>query len=83
MATNPDSVSIVSGTTFQLSWNTGEMNTGQTITITVTGVRDAAGNDIGTPNDATAAAVPSAKNPAAAAALHASIDSAIEIRIPL
>lgn len=56
LAANPDSVALQAGTTYRLTWNTGEMLNGGDVTITVTGVQDAAGNPIGAPNAGTDAA---------------------------
>src|SRR5205814_8310538 len=56
LTVNPDSVAFVSGLTYRLTWNTGEMVNGGDVTITVSSVGDAAGNTIGSPNQATSVA---------------------------
>ncbi|MGC8739302.1 MAG: PA14 domain-containing protein, partial [Candidatus Hydrogenedens sp.] len=53
LSTNPNSVQYVSGNTYRLIWTSGEMKQGGDVTITVSGVRDVAGNLIGTPNNGT------------------------------
>jgi len=53
LATNPDSVALVSGNTYRLTWNTGEMKNGGNVTIAVSNVQDSVGNTIGSPNSGT------------------------------
>ena len=54
LATNPNSVALVSGNTYRLTWlSPNEMRNGGDITITVSNVKDALGNTIGTPNSRT------------------------------
>ncbi|MHC4500439.1 MAG: Ig-like domain-containing protein, partial [Planctomycetota bacterium] len=53
LATNPDTVHLQSGTTYRLTWNSGDMIEGGFITITVENVQDLVGNLIGTPNSGT------------------------------
>ena len=53
LATNPDSVALQSGNTYRCAWALGEMFLGGDLTITVTGVRDVAGNLIGATNSRT------------------------------
>ena len=53
LANNPNSVALVSGNTYRLTWSTGEMLNGGNITITVANAQDAAGNTIGSPNSGT------------------------------
>ncbi|HOV33890.1 MAG TPA: PA14 domain-containing protein, partial [Candidatus Hydrogenedens sp.] len=53
LATNPSSVALLSGATYRLTWNTGEMLQGGDITISVSNVKDAVGNTIGSPNSGT------------------------------
>ena len=48
--TNPNSVALQSGNTYRLTWTTGEMVDGATVTITVSNVQDSGGETIGTPN---------------------------------
>jgi predicted CxxxxCH...CXXCH cytochrome family protein len=50
LATNPNSVALVSGNTYRLTWSAGEMVNGQTVTITVSNAKDVANNTIGSPN---------------------------------
>lgn len=51
LASNPDSVALVSGRTYRLTWNTGGSVTGGTITITGSAnIKDAVGNALGSPN---------------------------------
>lgn len=52
LSAHPDSVAFLSGTTYRLTWLSGHMSSGSDVTITVTGVSDAAGNPIGSPNSA-------------------------------
>ena len=58
VSVHPDSVSLVSGNIYRLWWNTGSINVGGDITITVTGVEDATGTSIGLKNFGTTAAIP-------------------------
>jgi hypothetical protein len=51
---NPDSVNKINPNEYQLVWNGGEMRQDGDITITVSGVSDAAANLIGAPNSGTA-----------------------------
>ena len=53
LATNPNSVALVSGNAYRLTWSSGEMLNGGDITITVANVQDLAGNPIGSPNSGT------------------------------
>ena len=53
LATNPDVVSSEGSNTYRLTWVSGEMVQGGDITISVTSIQDAAGNNIGTPNSGT------------------------------
>lgn len=53
LANNPNSVALVSGNTYRLTWSTGEMLNGGNITITVANAQDSAGNTIGSPNSGT------------------------------
>jgi|GEM_PF-3648565 len=53
LASNPDSVALVSGNTYRLAWLSGEMKNGGDITITVSNAQDVAGNAIGSPNSGT------------------------------
>jgi len=46
LSTNPTSVALVSDTKYRCTWATGEMFNGGNITITVTGAKDLAGNEI-------------------------------------
>jgi hypothetical protein len=54
LASNPDSVSHVSGNTYRLTWSSGGIPQNTSFTITVAdgpaGVQDAAGNPMGSPN---------------------------------
>jgi hypothetical protein len=50
LANNPDSVTLVSSTTYALAWSSGAMVNGADITVTVANAEDLAGNPIGTPN---------------------------------
>jgi hypothetical protein len=58
VADHPDSVALQMGTTYRLTWNAGGMINGQPVTITVTNVRDTAGNLIGMPNSGSNLALP-------------------------
>jgi len=52
MPTNPDSVVLVSGNTYRLTWTSGEMLDGENVTVTVSSnVKDAAGNSMSTLNN--------------------------------
>ena len=53
-ATNPTGISLVSGTTYQLTWNSGYMTNGGNIKITATNVYDTPGNTAQTIGNATA-----------------------------
>jgi hypothetical protein len=53
LANNPNNVALQVGTTYRLTWLAGSMQTGGTVTITVAGVSDVAGNPIGVPNSGT------------------------------
>jgi len=53
LATNPNSVALVSGNTYRLTWSAGEMFNGGNITITAVNVQDWAANTIGSPNSGT------------------------------
>jgi uncharacterized repeat protein (TIGR01451 family) len=53
LATNPDSVLIISGNIYTLTWNGGIMHSGGDITVTVANAEDLAGNAIGSPNSGT------------------------------
>ena len=57
LATNPTSVASVSGNKFRCTWTTGEMFNGGNITITVTGAKDLAGNEINSNGTDTGGAV--------------------------
>ncbi|HEX2949187.1 MAG TPA: hypothetical protein VHV83_06415 [Armatimonadota bacterium] len=46
LANNPDSVALVLGNKYRLTWNTGEMRNGGSITITVAGVQNSLGSAI-------------------------------------
>ena len=50
LANNPNNVALQAETTYGLTWLAGNMQPGGTITITVAGVSDVAGNPIGVPN---------------------------------
>ena len=50
---NPDSVSLSNSNTYSLTWSSGEMKTGDDVTITVTGVQDYIGNSISASNSGT------------------------------
>ena len=60
LSANPDEVVHLSDNTYRLQWNAGEMLSGNSITITVSDVPDAAGNLIGANNSKTVAAVATA-----------------------
>jgi len=53
LANNPNSVALVSGNTYRLTWSAGEMLNGGDLTITVANAQDALGNTIGSPNSGT------------------------------
>ncbi len=53
LTSNPDLVELVSGSTYRLTWDDGEMFIGGDITITAENVQDAGGNPIGSPNEQT------------------------------
>ena len=53
LAANPASVALVGGSTYRLTWASGEMLNGGSITITAANIQDLAGNAVGTPNSAT------------------------------
>lgn len=53
LAGTPDSAVFQSGSTYRLTWNSGEMRQGGDITIQAASVSDAAGNAIGAGNSAT------------------------------
>ncbi|MCX6344042.1 MAG: S8 family serine peptidase [Armatimonadetes bacterium] len=53
LANNPNSVALVSGNKYRLTWTAGEMVDGGDITITVASAQDLAGNTIGSPNSGT------------------------------
>tara|TARA_R110001592_G_scaffold50449_1_gene156030 strand:+ start:20 stop:4822 length:4803 start_codon:yes stop_codon:yes gene_type:complete len=55
LAAQPDSATLAAPGRYVLTWNSGEMLNGGDITITVSNVRDVAGNSIGADNIATAA----------------------------
>ncbi len=55
---HPATVVLQSDKTYRLTWNSGSMINGQSITITVGNVQDAAGNLIGTPNSGSNLALP-------------------------
>jgi uncharacterized cupredoxin-like copper-binding protein len=57
LPTNPTSVALVSGSTYRLTWASGEMLQGSPITVTVSNAQDLAGNVIGTPNNASGTGV--------------------------
>ncbi len=50
---HPDKVVHFIGNTYRLTWNSGEMQDGEDVTIAATGVEDASGRSIGTPNSST------------------------------
>jgi len=58
VASAPGSVVLFSGNTYTLSWNSGNMVPGQSITITASGVTDLAGNAIGSPASGNTVALP-------------------------
>ena len=53
LTSHPNTVALVSGNTYILTWNGGEMLNGGNITITVANAQDVAGNSIGSPNSGT------------------------------
>jgi hypothetical protein len=53
LSDNPDAVWLQGGTTYRLTWSSGDMIEGGFITITVANVQDTAGNLIGTPDSGT------------------------------
>ena len=53
LASHPNSVALVSGNQYRLTWTSGEMFNGGNITITVANAQDLAGNSIGSPNSST------------------------------
>jgi len=53
LADNPTSVALQAGSTYRLTWASGEMKNGGDITITVSNAKDTAGNTIGAPNSRT------------------------------
>lgn len=53
LAANPDSVALKAGSTYTLTWTSGEMRNGGDITIAVDHALDAHGLSLGTPNSAT------------------------------
>jgi hypothetical protein len=53
LASNPNTVALVSGNTYVLTWTSGEMKNGGDITITVANVQDVPGNSIGSQNSGT------------------------------
>ena len=53
LAAHPSTVALDSGSTYLLTWATGEMLNGGDITVTVANAADVAGNSIGSPNSAT------------------------------
>ncbi len=50
LAAHPDSVAVLSGVEYQLTWNSGEMVNGGDITVCAAGVQAADGEPIGSPN---------------------------------
>jgi hypothetical protein len=50
LAMNPNSVTLVSGNTYLLTWTSGSMVNAADTTVTVTNAHDVAGNVIGSPN---------------------------------
>lgn len=58
LAPHPSTVALQTGTTYRLTWASGEMKNGENITVTVSNVSDAAGNPIsGSSNTATVVGV--------------------------
>ena len=53
LTANPDSVALVAGDTYRLTWSTGEMFDGGDITVTISSAQDLAGNVIGMPDSGT------------------------------
>jgi len=53
LANNPNSVALVSGNTYRLTWSAGEMLNGGNVTVTVANAQDVAGNTIGAPTSGT------------------------------
>ncbi len=53
LSVNPNTVALVSGNTYRLTWSAGEMVDGGNVTITVANAQDLAGNAVGSPNSAT------------------------------
>jgi len=53
LSNNPNSVALVSGNKYRLTWTSGEMKNGGAITITVANAQDLAGNTMGAPNSGT------------------------------
>ncbi|NQU45306.1 VCBS repeat-containing protein [bacterium] len=53
LAVHPDSVTHQGANTYRLTWNSGEMFSRGDITVSVSGVEDAVGNPVGTPNSDT------------------------------
>ncbi len=57
LGTHPSTVALETGTTYRLTWATGEMKNGENITVTVENVSDAAGHIISGNNTAMATGV--------------------------
>lgn len=53
LSDHPSYVTDLGGHVYELTWAAGEMKIGGSVTITVSGVTDLAGNNIGSPNSAT------------------------------
>lgn len=58
VSANPNTVALLSGKIYRLTWTAGQMVNGQPITVTVTGVQDGAGNAISGSNSASNTALP-------------------------
>lgn len=50
LANNPNTVTLVSGNTYLLTWSAGTMVTGADVSVTVANAQDLAGNTMGSPN---------------------------------
>ncbi len=57
LAANPTSVALVAGNTYRLTWASGEMRQGSSVTVTALNVQDVAGNAIGATNNRSATAL--------------------------
>ncbi len=53
LAASPAGVVLTTGNTYRLTWTSGEMFNGGSVTITAANIQDLAGNTVGTPNSAT------------------------------